>query len=159
MVTHAKQEPLDEHPAPGSNWRRIPAKLAAAALMVECARIDGELDEEERGAICRVVREEFKLDEEAAESLVDAAEMREDEVWGDWGFTETVKTHFDVNGRLAVIRKLWDVAFVDGIVHPLEERLIARIGRDLDISDQAAAVIALYHRLRRPLHTGSEPSS
>ena len=43
------------------------------------------------------------------------------------------------------------------IARPLEERLIARIAHNLDISDDAAAVTALYHRLRWPLRTGSGP--
>jgi uncharacterized tellurite resistance protein B-like protein len=135
----------------------ISPELAAAALMVECARIDGRFARKERDAICRAVREEFKVDEETADLLVEVAEMREEEVWVDWEFTEAVKTHFNEDEQLAVIRRLWEVALADGIVHPREERLIARIARDLDASDEAVGVMALYHRLRWPLRTGSEP--
>ncbi len=112
-------------------------ELAAAALMVECARIDGAFTEEERHAICRAVMEKLVLDEETAEYLVGVAEMREDEVWNDWLFTETIKTSFDEYDKLTVIERLWEVALADGTVHPFEEHLIARIASELGISKEA----------------------
>ena len=126
-------------PRPASPF--APEELAAAALMVECARIDGVFTEEERHAICRAVTEKLVLDEETAECLVGVAERREDEVWNDWLFTETIKTSFDEYDRLTVIERLWEVALADGTVHPFEERLIARIGRGLSISEEAVAAI------------------
>ena len=41
-------------------------ELAAAALMVECARVDGGFSDTERSAICRIVRERLHLDDETA---------------------------------------------------------------------------------------------
>jgi uncharacterized tellurite resistance protein B-like protein len=76
--------------------------------------------------------------EETAESLVAVAERREDEVWHDWLFTETIRRSFDEYDRLAVIRRLWEVALADGTVHPFEEHLIARIAKELGISEEAA---------------------
>ena len=111
--------------------------IAAAALMVECARIDGEFAEEEREAICRAVREDLDLTEETAECLVAVAEKREDEVWHDFLFTKTIKTNFGVDEQLAVIQRLWEVAMADGKADPFEEHLISRVGRELGISEQA----------------------
>jgi uncharacterized tellurite resistance protein B-like protein len=111
--------------------------VAAAALMVECARIDGEFAEEEHEAICRAVREELDLSRETAECLVAVAERREDEVWHDFLFTKTIKMNFDEDEKLAVIRRLWEVALADGKVHPFEERLISRVARELGISREA----------------------
>ena len=111
--------------------------VAAAALMVECARIDGEFVEEEREAICRAVREDLDLSREMAECLVAVAEKREDEVWHDFLFTETIKTNFGADEQLAVIRRLWEVALADGAADPFEEHLISRIGRELEIAEAA----------------------
>ena len=141
MVTGVIQAYLAKRLPPNPTWPFELEELAAAALMVECARIDGEFAAEEREAICDAVREEFMLDQETAECLGRVAEMREDEVWHDWLFTETIKKSFDEYDRLAVIRGLWEVALADGIVHPFEERLIARIGRELSISEETVAVI------------------
>ena len=111
--------------------------VAAAALMVECARIDGEFVEEEREAICRAVREDLDLSREMAECLVAVAEKREDEVWHDFLFTETIKTNFGADEQLAVIRRLWEVALADGAADLFEEQLISRVGRELEISEEA----------------------
>ena len=113
-------------------------ELAAAALLVECARIDREgIDPGEREAICRAVREEFSLDHETAESLVAVAEKRQDEVWHRWLFTETVKRSFNEAAKLRIIRRLWEVAFADYQIHPHELDLIARIARELGIQEEA----------------------
>ena len=137
MVTGMIQAYLAKRLPPNPTWPFQLEELAAAALMVECARIDGEFATEEREAICRGVMEEFVLDEETAECLGRVAEMREDEVWHDWLFTETVKKSFDEYDRLAVIRRLWDVTLADGVVHPFEEYLITRIASELDVSEEA----------------------
>jgi uncharacterized tellurite resistance protein B-like protein len=136
MVTGVIRAYLAKRLPPNPAWHFELAELAAAALMVECARIDGEFTEQERGAICRAVEEQLRLDEETAECLVGVAERRADEVWHDWLFTETIKRSFDEIDQLAVIRRLWEVALADGTVHPFEESLIARIATELDISEE-----------------------
>ena len=148
MVTKEIREFLAEQPAPGPDWPFKLEELAAAALMVECGRIDGEFDEEERDEICRAVIEELVLDADTAECLVGVAERREDEVWHDWLFTETIKKSFAEHERLAVIRRLWEVALADGTVHPFEEHLIARVASELSIPEEAVdqgLTIALRH--------------
>jgi uncharacterized tellurite resistance protein B-like protein len=137
METEVIREYLSQRLRPNRRWPFELADLAAAALMVECARIDGAFTSEERHSICRAVEEELALDEETAECLVAVAEKREDEVWHDWLFTETIKKRFDEYGRLAVVQRLWEVTLADGDVHPFEERLIARIARELGISQEA----------------------
>jgi uncharacterized tellurite resistance protein B-like protein len=143
VVTEAIRELLAKRPAPapGANPPFALDELAAAALMVECARIDGEFTNEERDAICRAVREALGLDQETAECLVGVAEMREDEVWDDWLFTETVKSNFSEQERRAVIGRLWEVALADGRLHPIEERMIGRIARELGVSKEEVAAI------------------
>lgn len=143
MLTEAIRELLAKRPAPAPGVK-VPfalEELAAAALMVECARIDGAFTNEERDAICRAVRESLGLDHETAECLVGVAEMREDEVWDDWLFTQTVKTNFNERERRTVIRRLWEVALADGTLHPIEENLIDRIARELGVSRKEIAAI------------------
>jgi uncharacterized tellurite resistance protein B-like protein len=170
MLTKEIKDFLAGRPDPGPACSCRRGVLAAAALMVECGRVDGEFDQEERDEICHAVMERFALDEQTAECLVGIAERREDEVWHDWLFTETIKKSFDEYERLAVILKLWDVALADGTVHPFEERLITRIARGLDVPeedvDRTLTIVLLRHRglsslasdaamrLSRPTRTG-----
>ena len=141
MLTKAIRELLAKRPgpAPGPERPFEIQKLAAAALMVECARIDGAFGEEERDAICHAVREAFALDRETAEILVGVAEKHEDEMWDSWLFTETIKRHFNQDEQLEIVRRLWEVALADQDLHPFEERLIARVARELGLSEEAVA--------------------
>jgi uncharacterized tellurite resistance protein B-like protein len=107
--------------------------VAAAALMVECARIDGEFSDEERDSICTIVRDRCGLDAETAEDLVAVAEKRNDEVWHNFLFTEQIRTIANAEQQLRVIERLWEVAFADGTIHDFEAHLIERIGRELGI--------------------------
>jgi uncharacterized tellurite resistance protein B-like protein len=114
-------------------------ELAAAVLMIECARIDGSFTTEERDAICRSVRDRLRLDDETVECLVGIAERRHDEVWHDWLFTETIRRSFDPEDRLGVIERLFEVAWADGEIHRFEAHLIDRIAADLEVSKEEVA--------------------
>ena len=141
MLTKAIRELLAKRPgaAPAPERPFDVQTLAAAALMVECARIDGAFTERDRGAICHAVREAFALDHETAEILVGVAEKHEDDMWDNWLFTETVKRHFSQDEQLGIVGRLWDVAMVDEDLHPFEEHLIASVARELGLSEEAVA--------------------
>jgi uncharacterized tellurite resistance protein B-like protein len=141
MLTRAIRELLAKKPgpAPGPERPFEIEKLAAAALMVECARVDGAFGDNERNAICHAVREAFALDRETAEILVGVAEKHEDEMWDSWLFTETIKRHFSRDEQLHIVQRMWEVALVDDDLHPFEERLIARVARELGLSQEAVA--------------------
>ena len=141
MLTKAIRELLAKRPgpAPGPERPFEVQTLAAAALMVECARIDGAFTGEDREAICHAVREAFALDRETAEILVGVAEKHEDEMWDNWLFTETIKRHFNQEEQFEIVRRLWEVALADDALHPFEERLIARVARELGLSEDAVA--------------------
>jgi uncharacterized tellurite resistance protein B-like protein len=141
VTTKAIRELLAKRPgpAPGPERPFEIQKLAAAALMVECARVNGAFGEEERDAICRAVREAFALDRETAEILVGVAAKHEDEMWDDWLFTETIKRHFSQGEQLEIVRRLWEIALADRDLHPFEERRIARVARELGLSKEAVA--------------------
>jgi len=141
VLTKAIRELLAKRPgpAPGPERPFEVQTLAAAALMVECARIDGAFGERDRDAICRAVREAFALDHETAEILVGVAEKHEDEMWDNWLFTETIKRHFSQGEQIEIVRRLWEIALVDEHLHPFEERLIERVARELDLPEEAVA--------------------
>jgi uncharacterized tellurite resistance protein B-like protein len=128
---------LLREPPPSSTAPAVRREVAAAALMVECARVDTRFIDDERRAIGKYVRELFALEDDVANLLIAIAERRADEVWSDWLFTEAIKTGFDSDGQAELIEKLWGVAYADGVLHRLEAQLIERIATELGLSEEA----------------------
>jgi len=124
--------PASDAEVPGFNRETV----AAAALLVECARIDSEFSEEERESVQHIVQEFFDLDPQLAEMLVGIAEKRFDEVWDDWLFTQAVKKGFDLQKRAELIDRLWEVAQADGVLHRFESFLVQRLAEELDVTPE-----------------------
>ena len=116
-----------------------PEDLAVAALMVECARVDRDHSEVEVSKIVEFVRARCGLDRETAECLVALAEQKRDAVWHDWLFTSTVKQAYDDEGRQMLVEHLWEIAVADGVIHDFEAKLVHRIARELEVSNEFVA--------------------
>jgi uncharacterized tellurite resistance protein B-like protein len=109
--------------------------VAAAALLVEAARLDGRFEAAERERIREVLQGRLGLAPEVALELLEAGE-RASEASVDWhGFTQAVKTGFDYEGRLQVIEMLWEVAYADGHLHDFEASLLRRVTGLLYVGD------------------------
>jgi len=111
------------------------ARIAAGALLVECARSDSTYSDDDRHAVAHALVQLFDLEPEVTDALVAVAEKKSEEVWHDWILTQAVKRGFDVDGRRALIHKLWMITHTDGVLHSREERFVRRIAYELDLSD------------------------
>ncbi|WOF72408.1 TerB family tellurite resistance protein [Parvibaculaceae bacterium PLY_AMNH_Bact1] len=116
-------------------------QVAAAALMVEAARLDRDFDDGERATITRVVKEQFGLTDDAANDLVDVAEKRQKANYSDMAFINIVANSFDEGEKKDLLRMLWSVALSDGSLHKFEEHLVNHVASQLGLSaaDTAAA--------------------
>jgi uncharacterized tellurite resistance protein B-like protein len=110
--------------------------LAAAALMVEAARLDDKIDGVERERIVALVRERFELSGEEADTLLAQAEVVATDAAELYRFTRTVRDRFDHDERVELIEMLWEVAFSDGTLHDLEASLLRRVAGLVYVSDR-----------------------
>jgi len=109
-------------------------QVAAAALMVEAARLDRDFDDGERATITRVVKEQFGLTDETATDLVDVAEKRQKANYSDMAFINIVANSFDEGEKKDLLKMLWSVALADGSLHKFEEHLVNHVARELGLS-------------------------
>jgi uncharacterized tellurite resistance protein B-like protein len=109
-------------------------RLAAAALLVHLASIDGEFDEGERAYLQRTIEARFGLDAAAAQDLIDQAWRSEREAVDLYRFTNVLKRALDEDGRRQVIGMLWEMAYADGTIHEFEENVIWRVAELLGVS-------------------------
>ncbi|HUK57593.1 MAG TPA: TerB family tellurite resistance protein [Stellaceae bacterium] len=110
-------------------------EVAVAALLVETASADASLGEDERGLIRQLLERRFGLAPDQAMALEAAAERRAENSAQLFGFARTITERLPRERRLVVIELLWEVAYADGVLDPLEDSLVRRIGGLIDVSD------------------------
>ena len=111
-------------------------QLAAAALLVEAAAMDGHYGEAEQAAIGRLLRRKFGLNDTEADSLQELALAEQSEANQLLGFTRVIKDRYSEEERVELIEMAWEVAYADGELHDYEANLLRRLGGLLYVSDR-----------------------
>lgn len=132
-----------------------PAQLAAAALLVEAARSDGDYAPEERVAIDRVLSETYDLTISAAAQLRIEAEAAQANAVGSHRFTSAVKNAMTYEERVALVESLWRVVLSDGERHETEDSLMRKIVGLIYVEDRDSAA-ARQRALRQSGPTAPE---
>jgi uncharacterized tellurite resistance protein B-like protein len=111
-------------------------RLAAAALLVEIARVDEGADATERRRIAELLAQRFALSSTEAEVLLQEAEEEADRSSQLFAYTREIKDAFDYDERVELIELLWEVAYADDRLHHLEANLMRRITGLLHVDDR-----------------------
>lgn len=115
--------------------------LAAAALVVRLAMVDGAFSSREAAWLRRTVEQVTGLTGAEADRFIARAD-RYDRETGDLSTTlDVLRRHLDPDRRLTLLAHLWRMAMADGVLHEFEEDLIGRIADQLGISPLEAEAI------------------
>jgi uncharacterized tellurite resistance protein B-like protein len=115
-------------------------QMAVAALLIEAGRVDAALDDPERALIARLLERRFGLTAPDAQTLEAAAERRAEHSAQLFGFVRTINERMPPDRRIELIEMLWEVAYEDGVLDPLEDSLLRRVGGLIDVSDHDRGV-------------------
>lgn len=102
-------------------------KLATAALLIEMMEQDHEVRKDERQAVKTALKNKFDLIDEETEELFDLAQAEADEAVDYYQFTSLIAKHYLPEQKKKVVEYLWQVAYADRRLDPLEEHMIRRI--------------------------------
>ena len=102
-------------------------RVATAALLIEVARADGQITEEERAVAQRVVENGYSLSPEQARELVDTAERQTADVTSFYPFTRLITNECSMEDRTEIVRMLWEVTHADGRIDADEEHLVRKV--------------------------------
>jgi uncharacterized tellurite resistance protein B-like protein len=119
----------------GLSGDRDTLQLAVAALLMEAAQVDGSLDEQERATVQRLLERKFRLSPEASRALVATGERHAERSAQLFGFTRTINERVPRERRIELIEMLWDVAYADGALDPLEDAMLRQVGGLIDVAD------------------------
>lgn len=124
-------------------------RVAAAALLVHVATLDGDLSAATRTKLAELLKAQFSLTDALTDELIEAAMAADREAVDFYHFTSLLMRILDENGRLRVVEMLWEIAFVDGSVSEFEDNVMWRVADLLAISSQDR--IALRQRVAEGL--------
>jgi uncharacterized tellurite resistance protein B-like protein len=113
--------------------------LAATALLVHVARVDGILAPSESERLSRLVQGHYADGPDAARALIERAAAMASEVRDVASLVEMIPHEADRAERQDLLAMAWSVAAADGHVDEFEEALVERLGRLLGFDDVAIA--------------------
>jgi uncharacterized tellurite resistance protein B-like protein len=123
----------DKHP---SRFADDDYRLAASALLVHAAAIDGEVSQVERDQLHDVIKRRFELDEAATNELMIEATQAEQQAIDLYHFTSLINRSLDEAGRRRIVEMMWEIVYADGRVTEFEDNLLWRAADLLGISSR-----------------------
>jgi uncharacterized tellurite resistance protein B-like protein len=117
----------EKHP---SQFEDNDYRLAAAALLVHAATIDGEISPSECDKLHIVIKQRFALDDATADELIAKATAAEHESVDLYHFTQLLNEP----GRAKIIEMMWEIVYADGKRDELEDNLLWRAADLLGVS-------------------------
>lgn len=111
-------------------------RLAATALLVHAAEIDGNVSDIERAKLHAVIKRRFGLDDATTGDLLAKATEAEHEAIDLYHFTSLINRSLDGDGRRRIVEMMWEIAYADGQVSEFEDNLIWRAADLLGISSR-----------------------
>lgn len=109
-------------------------RVAAAALLVHTAAIDGNVSEAEHARLHELIMQRFKLDDAAADKLLARAEAADEKAIDLYQFITRLNRALDDKQRARIVEMMWQVVFADGQVTEFEDNLIWRAADLLHVS-------------------------
>ncbi|NDV91163.1 TerB family tellurite resistance protein [Alteromonas sp. 345S023] len=102
-------------------------ELATAALLSEIMRADAHVDDAELAAYKAQLYARFSLSQEALNALADEGRASAEDAVDLVQFTQVINENCDSHDKQQIVKGLWEVAYADKSIAPIEEHTIRRI--------------------------------
>jgi uncharacterized tellurite resistance protein B-like protein len=108
-------------------------QLATATLLMEVARADMHISDEERQAILAAMGKHYGLSYETTQQITRAAEHEAEHSTSLYPFTRLINRECDYQDKFEIIRMLWQVISADDCIDKHEEHLVRRVAELLHV--------------------------
>ena len=112
-------------------------QLACAALMIEVLYADYSVDQSEIDTLRKALQDNFDLNIDEAESLIQLAEEERAQATDYYQFTSLINEFYTQQQKRELVTRLWQMAYADHTVHKLEEHLVRRLADLLHVPHSA----------------------
>lgn len=114
--------------------RTMTLELATAALLCEVMRADYDQSDAERDALKQMLTTRYRLGNSEVTELMTLAEAEVDDAVDHYQFVSLIKQHYGYEQRCELVALMWQLAWADGNIDPLEEHRIRRLADLLHVS-------------------------
>ena len=103
-------------------------KLAAISLLVQVAKADHTLSEQEESKLVELVNSHFNESKQLEhDELIALAMAKSDASTSLYEFTSLINESYDMTQKFQLITLMWTIAFSDNVIDTYEEHLIRRV--------------------------------
>ena len=124
-------------------------KVATVALLLETARADFHVRDEELASVAHHAQKFFNLDAAETNELVSLAEQESQNATCYYEFTSLINSKFTPEEKVSIIEFMWRIAYADKVLEKYEEALVRKIADLLYVPH--SAFIAAKHRVKSTL--------
>ena len=111
-------------------------EIAAATLMFELIRSDGNIDDSEIASFEQILKTQFALNQEELTLLTQQAQQSSEQAISLHNFTREICEQWDNEQRLKLLEHLWTLAFADDHIDRHERHLIRKVAGLLYLNDK-----------------------
>ncbi|MCF7354687.1 TerB family tellurite resistance protein [Vibrio sp. CK2-1] len=111
----------------------VDTNLAIAALLCQVSQADHSVDEKEEAAKIQMLGKLLSLTEEDAKALLQEATLRSENSASLYEFTDQLRD-LEHQQRFELIQSMWQVAYADNVLDPIEEAIIRKVAELLYVN-------------------------
>ncbi|MDQ7837184.1 MAG: TerB family tellurite resistance protein [Thermodesulfobacteriota bacterium] len=123
-------------------------QVATCALLLEMACADNEFSTDEEEHIIETVKRHFSLPEKATDKLIELSERERKASIDLWQFARLIRNNYSVEQKMELIKLIWKVIYVDGILDKHEDYLVHKLAKLLGL-DHKQLIDAKMEVLRK----------
>lgn len=107
---------------------------ASCAILVEMANADQNFAEEERTKIYSLMKKSYRIDDVTITELISHAQNKHPSKENLDNVTSYIRKNFFDDEKYELMKSLWQLVYADESLHENEEKLLKKIGKELDLS-------------------------
>lgn len=111
-------------------------RIAVVALLVRAATSDADFGASEKETIRRIASQSFGLPPAELDALIEAATAEEAETLDLHRWAQSIKKAYSEEERIALIEKMWEVVYADGVLDDYEANLLRRVAGLIYVPDR-----------------------
>ena len=107
--------------------KELKLKVATSVILLEAATADSHFSTEEQDKIIEILKNRFRMDDEAVKELIDESEHEREESTDLWHFTNLINENLNKDEKYSLMEEVWEVIYSDGTLDKFENYIAHKL--------------------------------